>query len=442
MPAAWRKFLVGLLLLLLAGLGIGAIYDAPLTGLLFAALLALGYQARQVLRFDRALSNDSLDDLSFGEGIWAELAARISYLRQRVRKNKRRHRRLLKEVRNSTNAMPDGAVVLNANLEIQLSNTAAEELAGIRPVQDRGQRIDNILRDPALVDYLREPAGTAAAEIPSPVADDRWLSCRLVPFGEDQFLLILRDITESVRIDQMRRDFVANASHELRSPLTVISGYLDVLVGDNKVPAEWHRPLAQMHAQAERMNRIVAELLELSRLENPQAEREEDDVDVPALLASARRAVDGQPEVPTIITDAPLKAQLRGVAAEIESVISNLLTNAVRHTPAAGRIELSWRAARDGGAVLAVRDTGEGIAEEHLPRLTERFFRADAGRCRDAGGVGLGLAIVKHALLLHDARLEIHSTLGEGSEFRCYFPASRLLPAGGTALPEAKKPTL
>ncbi|MGB5353699.1 MAG: phosphate regulon sensor histidine kinase PhoR [Woeseia sp.] len=427
MPAAWRKFLLGLSSLLLAGLAIGAIYAAPLIGLLIATLLALAYQVRQVLRFDRALSNDALDDLSFGEGIWAALAARISYLRQRVRKNKRRYRRLLKEVRESTNAMPDGAIVLNSAYEILLSNKAAEELAGVRSVQDRGQRIDNILRDPAFVAHLQADDFDSAVEIPSPLADERWLSCRLVPFGAEQYLLFLRDVTETVLIDKMRRDFVANASHELRSPLTVISGYLDVLVSDNRVPEEWHKPLEQMHAQAERMNRIVAELLELSRLENPQAERTDEEVDIAALLAGARRAYEGESGVPTIVTDAALKSRLLGSSAEIESVINNLLTNAIRHTPADGTIELSWRAAEGGEAVLTVSDTGEGIDPEHIPRLTERFFRADPGRSRDSGGVGLGLAIVKHALILHDARLEILSERRVGSRFSCYFPASRLV---------------
>lgn len=426
MPAAWRKFLISLALLLLVGLALGALYDAPLLGLLLATLLALAYQVRQVLRLDRALSRNTLDDFAFGEGIWAEIAARLSYLRQRARKNKRRHRRLLKELRESTNAMPDGAVVLNDRYEIQLSNKAAEELAGIRQVQDRGQRIDNILRDPELVQHLESADPRNSVEIRSPLAEEHWLSCRLVPFGGQQFLLSIRDVTETVRIDRMRRDFVANASHELRSPLTVISGYLDVLVSAQDVPAVWHKPLLQMHAQTDRMNRIVAELLELSRLENPQAERAEGDVDIAALLTSARGAVAGEPKVPQVVTDVVLKSHLRGVTAEIESVINNLLSNAIRHTPTDGRIELSWRAAEDGGAALAVTDTGEGIDEDLIPRLTERFFRADAGRSRDAGGVGLGLAIVKHALLLHDARLEIHSERGVGSRFTCYFPAARL----------------
>ncbi|NNL55007.1 MAG: phosphate regulon sensor histidine kinase PhoR [Woeseia sp.] len=412
--------------LLIGGVLIGALYGAPWTGLLFAALAALAYQIRQLLRFERALSTASLEELSFGEGIWSELAARVSFLRQRVKKNKRRHRRLLKEVRNSTNAMPDGAVVLSDRYEILLSNKAAEKLAGVHIMHDRGQRIDNILRDPKLVEHLSAAAPGTAVEIASPVAEERWLSCRLVPFGGNQFLLLLRDVTETVLIDKMRRDFVANASHELRSPLTVISGYLDVLVGDNDVPAEWHKPLAQMHAQADRMNRIVAELLELSRLENPQAERSEGEVDVPALLATARRAYTGEPGVPELDINTSSTKHLHGVSAEIESVINNLLTNAIRHTPVDGKINLSWNSSPDGGAILTVTDNGEGIDPEHLPRLTERFFRADAGRSRDAGGVGLGLAIVKHALLLHDAHLEIESKPGEGSRFSCYFPAARL----------------
>lgn len=427
MPPTWRKFLIGLVLLLLTGLGIGAIYGVPLVGLLIAALLALAYQVRQLLRFDRALADNSLDDLSFGEGIWAELAARISYLRQRVRKNKKRHRRLLKEVRESTNAMPDAVIVLNGNYEILLSNKAAEQLAGVRNVQDRGQRVDNILRNPALVEHLQAAGHGTAVEIPSPLSGERWLSCQLVPFGEEQYLLFLRDVTELMHIDKMRRDFVANASHELRSPLTVISGYLDALVSDGTVPVEWRKPLAQMHAQAERMNRIVAELLELSRLENPTSERRDEEVDIAALLAGVRRTWAGKRGVPTLQIDAPLKAKLRGVTAEMESILDNLVTNAIRHTPADGNIKISWRAADDGGAALSVEDTGEGIDEDHIPRLTERFFRVDAGRSRDSGGVGLGLAIVKHALLLHDARLEIASKRGEGSRFTCYFPASRLV---------------
>lgn len=426
MPTSRRKYLTGLCLLLGIGTLIGWLYDQTLAGLAVAALFALAHQVRQLLKFERALMLDRLNDVSFGEGIWSQMLARVAFFRQRGRKHKRRHRRLLKEVRNSTNAMPDGGVVLNSDLEILLSNQAAQNLAGIRMPQDRRQRIDNIIRDPQFVSYLKSREPGTTVDITSPLRDDHWLSCRLVPFGEDQQLLLLRDVTESIRINTMRRDFVANASHELRSPLTVISGYLDTLTDDPEMPQDWRQPLLQMRNQAERMNRVVAELLELSRLENPQSIRDEQEVDVAALLALARRAQAGTANLPELVIESSLTSRLLGVTAEVESIIGNLLANAIRHTPADGRITLAWHAADDGGAVLSVTDTGEGIDEEFIPRLTERFFRIDSGRSRDTGGIGLGLAIVKHALIRHDGRLEISSKPGEGSRFACYFPAARL----------------
>lgn len=430
MPGVRRRFLVGLVLLLAAGLGIGWLYDRPLAGLLVASLLALAQIVRQLLRFERALRLGRLEPLAYGDGIWSQLASRVVFLKQRSRKHKRRHRQLLKEVRNSTNAMPDGGIVLNSDLEIVLANMAAQALAGIRMPQDRGQRVDNFLRNPEFVAWLESDDHSRPVEIAAPGNEGGWLSCQLVPFGADQFLLLVRDVTESVRLNRTRRDFVANASHELRSPLTVIAGYLDTLSADESLAEEWQKPLKQMRTQAERMNRVVAELLELSRLETPGSEREEQDVDVAALFALTRRAWSGQPNVASIHCETPLTARLRGVSGEIESIVSNLVANAIRHTPADGRITLSWKSDPSGGATLSVEDTGEGIAGEHLPRLTERFFRVDEGRSREAGGVGLGLAIVKHALLRHDATLEIDSTLGEGSRFSCRFPASRIVSAG------------
>lgn len=431
MPELQRRFLTGLLLFLGAGLAIGWLYGRPLTGLLIAALVALAHITRQLFNFSSALTSLRLDDSAFGNGIWANLVSRVSFLRERGRKHKRRHRRLLREVRDSTNAMPDGGIVLNRSLEIVLGNQAARHLAGIRMPQDRGQRIDNFLRDPQFVDYLNRRAWERArtVEFESPLHPDNWLSCQIVPFGANQYLLLIRDITERIRINRMRRDFVANASHELRSPLTVISGYLDTLSSDGDVPDGWREPVAEMRTQAERMNRVVAKLLELSRLENPGSVREEHAIDVAAQLALARRAWAGQDGVAEIRSDVTLTAKLSGVVEEIESVIGNLLANAVRHTPADGTITLSWTADADGGGCLAVTDTGEGVAKEHIPRLTERFFRVDEGRSRDAGGVGLGLAIVKHALARHDATLAIDSVVGAGSRFACHFPGSRLIGA-------------
>jgi two-component system phosphate regulon sensor histidine kinase PhoR len=426
MPESWRRFLAGTLLLLASGILIGWYYGHADWGLLAAALLALAWHIRQLVVFEKALRVGDFELFRYGDGIWSQIFARFSFLKQRSRKHKRRYRQLLREVRESTNAMPDGGIVLNAGLEIILCNKAAQALLNLNQRQDRGQRIDNLLRDPQFIQYLKSGVPAEGVEIASPAQTGNWLLCRVVPYGGDQQLLLVRDVTERRRMATMRREFVANASHELRSPLTVISGYLDTLADDPDVPQAWHAPVAQMRSQANRMNNIVAELLELSSLEGSALGRAEQAVDVAALLSSMKKAYASSSSLgPELVVNCDTRAQIVGRTAEIESVISNLLTNAMRHTSATGRVTLSWRSGA-GGADLEVRDTGEGIAEEHISRLTERFFRVDPGRSREDGGIGLGLAIVKHALERHDAELEIKSELGKGSSFICHFPASRI----------------
>ena len=421
-----RRFLIGILLFLAAGAIVGAFYGEVVIGLMIAALLALLWQVRQLLSFDRALRTGNFDDFRYGEGIWEQLFSRFRYQDEKATRRKKEYRQLLKEIRKSTNAMPDGAVVLNADNEIVTCNRAAKELAGLKRKKDRGQRVDNILRDPELVRLLHSNDQSSRVEIPSPVADGNWLNCRVVPYGADQKLLMLRDVTERIRLSKMRRDFVANASHELRSPLTVISGYLDALSDDEQIPADWAKPVSQMQGQARRMRHILGELLELSRLES--AGRSESDlaVDVVDLLNKAKEAFEGHARIASIMVHADSSAKLTSNPAEIETVIVNLLSNAVRFTPEDGEITLSWRT-DIGGGDLIVSDTGEGIDSEFIPRLTERFFRIDKGRSREAGGTGLGLAIVKHVLARYDAEMIITSSVGEGSEFRCHFPAERIV---------------
>ena len=424
MTHTWRRFLTGLILFLAAGTLIGWFYGRADWGLMAAALLALAWQVRHLLKFEQALRTHNFDYLHFGEGVWSQIFSRFSHLRQRNRKHKRSYQRLLKEVRDMTNALPDGGVVLNASDEIILCNVAAQELAGFDLRQDRGQRVDNILREPKFINYLRSGDYATAIEVPSPIRDGTWLSCRLVPYGANQRLLLLRDITERKRLTTMRREFVANASHELRSPLTVISGYLDTLAEDPEVPENWRKPLCQMRAQATRMNRIVADLLDLSRLETSAGVDADQQIDVPTLLNSAANIYAEDESTAAIVVHAESRDQLRGSAAEIDSVVRNLLSNAVRHTPPEGFIHMTWRSGPE-GAELIVADSGEGIAEEYVPRITERFFRIDQGRSRGDGGVGLGLAIVKHVLSRHGAELEIQSTPGKGSSFICRFPPER-----------------
>jgi two-component system phosphate regulon sensor histidine kinase PhoR len=322
--------------------------------------------------------------------------------------------------------MPDGAIILDESNEIVMCNKAAKRLAGFKRKKDRGQRVDNILRDPKLSKLLSAGDFRRDVEIASPVRDGNWLNCRIVPFGANQKLLIIRDVTERVRLTKMRRDFVANASHELRSPLTVISGYLDSLADDPELRESWGQPISRMQQQAQRMNHIVGELLELSRLESAGPASTVEVVDVAGLLATARKYYEGREDAATIEIVMESTAQLLGRGKEIESLISNLLSNAVRHTPPDGTISMKWRSDPQGAEII-VTDSGEGIPSEQISRLTERFFRVDRGRAREDGGVGLGLAIVKHVLGRHDGDLTVTSELGKGSEFRCHFPENRLV---------------
>ena len=423
MPETWRKFLLGILLFLAAGGGIGWLYGRPEIGLLVAALAALTWQVYRLLAFDRALRTHDFGAFRHGEGIWQQIFSRFVFTDERAQRHKRRYTQLLREIRNSTNAMPDGAIVIDDNNEIIMCNRAAKSLAGLRPKKDRGQRVDNILRNPDLTKLIESGDSDKSIEIASPVRVGDWLNCRVVPYGADQKMLLMRDVTERLRLNKMRRDFVANASHELRSPLTVISGYLDSLAHEEGL-AEWQGPITQMQSQAQRMNQIIAELMQLSRLESAGRANLNERVDVAGLIASTRKAFAGMDGVPEIRVEADPKLRLLGNGSQIESIVTNLVSNAVRHTPADGRIKIRW--ARSGkGSSLSVEDTGEGIAEEHIPRLTERFFRVDRGRSRDDGGAGLGLAIVKHILSRHDATMTIDSVVGEGSAFRCDFPKSR-----------------
>jgi two-component system phosphate regulon sensor histidine kinase PhoR len=248
-----------------------------------------------------------------------------------------------------------------------------------------------------------------------------------VPYGEGQQLLLVRDVSRQVRLEAMRKDFVANASHELRSPLTVVSGYLETLGQDPALDPELRAPVAEMRRQAERMTSIIRDLLALSRLEETDEVVAGEPIDVAALMAMLRKDVLARTEHPREVNvRVESAAQLLGNEPEVHSAFSNLVDNAAKYTPAQGTIEMRWWT-NDAGAHFSVTDNGIGIQAEHIPRLTERFYRADPGRSRATGGSGLGLAIVKHVLQRHAATLEIQSSLGSGSTFTCHFPPRRVV---------------
>ncbi len=434
MPSAWFDALLKAAGAIGLGAFIGWLYGYALAGAFIGALVVIGVHFNRLFRLERALTTRRRIHVPDGKGIWPQVLARIDYLKQRARKHKRRHHRTLKEIRASTNAMPDGGIVLNEDAEITRYNSAAEHLIGLRPRRDRGQRVDNLIRYPAFVSYLRSGEYSGSVTIPSPLREDGWLTCRIVPYGEGQRLLLVRDVTEQAQLARMRRDFVANASHELRSPLTVIGGYLEAMTDDTEMTGAWQRPVAEMQRQAARMKEILDALLELSRLESGSEAGTDNRVDVAELLREAVAELDRPDGGPAVELRLGSRVQLYANPAEIRSIITNLLSNAVRYTPAEGSVTLSWQS--DGeGASLVVEDTGVGIAEHDIPRLTERFFRVNRGRSREDGGVGLGLAIVKHALGRHDASLEVESRPGEGSRFICRFPAARLVRAETVPIP-------
>jgi two-component system phosphate regulon sensor histidine kinase PhoR len=256
------------------------------------------------------------------------------------------------------------------------------------------------------------------------------LFAQVIDFGQRRRLLVVRDITNIRHLEQVRRDFVANASHELRTPLTVLYGFLEALTEDEgEVPERWRRPLDLMTQQTLRMQRIIDDMLMLARLEGDSSQHAEGDVNVPNLLqlirAEAQALIGRRRHQLELDVDATL--WLRGSELELRSAFSNLVSNAVHHTPDGSLIRIHWQERPDGGALFEVQDNGEGIAASHLPRLSERFYRVDASRSRARGGTGLGLAIVKHVLARHGAELSIHSAPGQGSRFGCQFPAARVV---------------
>jgi two-component system phosphate regulon sensor histidine kinase PhoR len=254
------------------------------------------------------------------------------------------------------------------------------------------------------------------------------LEVRVIEVERTRLMVISRDITQREQVDAMRRDFIANVSHELRTPLTVVNGFMEILLdAQHEDEATRRHHLTLMQEQAQRMSRLVEDLLTLSRLESSESSLAEEVVDVQALMRDVAAEATALSHGRHRIELQPARAHLRGNPEELRSAFANLVSNAIRYTPDGGAITLAWRAEADGGGRFEVRDTGIGVAPEHIARLTERFYRVDKSRSRETGGTGLGLAIVKHVLLRHDARLDIQSELGAGSTFAAVFPASRIV---------------
>jgi two-component system phosphate regulon sensor histidine kinase PhoR len=417
------------------------------SGLVAALGFLVGIQAFVMLRrlwqeyrLSRWLENPDEVDPPDATGTWGDIFYRLQKLQRRQRASRSELTTALEQFEHAAQAMPDGMVILNGNEQIEWCNPASRTYMGLDCERDRGQFVRYLMRQAHFLEFLDAADYSRRLVCKSPVNREMSLSVQMVPFGVGKKLLIARDITDLERVDAMRRDFIANVSHELRTPLTVVGGFVETLADATDLPAsESRRYFDLMLDHTRRMQHLLDDLLTLSRLESDEHSLKDELVNVSelarALKAESESLSRGRHQVSLQLDSS---AGLKGNLQEIRSALGNLVSNAVRYTPEGGEISLAWRE-RDGEGIFSVTDTGEGIAAEHIPRLTERFYRVDRSRSRETGGTGLGLAIVKHVLTRHGARLDIQSTPGKGSTFSAIFPAQRVQHPGasesGTIIP-------
>lgn len=409
-----------------------------LTGALLAGLLWVlvdawrGYRVRSWLRYGDLSTAPNLT------GWWGVLTDRArKLLRERERSINAGEQRL-KDFLSAIQASPNGVVMLDASAQIEWCNQTAASHLGIHPDRDVMQRVGNLLRDPVFTAYMAvaDPIDAVVMagskhRIERPVR----ISVQRHRYGEGKQLLLTRDVTLLEQAEAMRRDFVANVSHEIRTPLTVLSGFVETLLNLDLNEEEKTRYLGLMALQAERMQGLVEDLLTLSRLEGSPVPSFLNILPVSQLVKSCQQEAIGlsstitqgaaQHVIEFNVAPTLDEAVLLGEPRELQSALSNLVSNAVRYTPAGGSIHVTVNKAADASLLVEVRDTGAGISAEHLPRLTERFYRVDRSRSRESGGTGLGLAIVKHVMQRHGGSLAIFSEVGKGSCFKLTFPSTR-----------------
>ncbi len=427
----WRSELNRFLILIAVAIVMGVLTGNVTLLLLLAVMGYLGhtfYQLYRLYAWLHHLSDATPKELPEAAGIWGNVFDGIDRLQRRERDAANYLKNILNKAQESSAALEMAVVMINHKGNLEWWNRAAEKLLGFRAGDDRQQPVTNLLREPRFFEYFDGGRYNEPLNLPSPVNKNVVLEFQITSFGEGDRLMLVRDITPMHKLELMRKDFVGNVSHELRTPITVINGYLEALL-DHKdsFPPRWAKPLEQMSQQGQRMENIVRDLLTLSRLETKSLPKQLDRVDVGGLLReiiseAGQVFVDKGHEYAVEMDGHYL---LQGSLSELYSAISNLTFNAAKYTPAHGKIALK-ASLTPKGLDIEVEDNGAGIEEQHIPRLTERFYRVDESRSTETGGTGLGLAIVKHVLVRHGAKLEILSQPGKGSRFICHFPAERL----------------
>jgi len=415
--------MVRLVLLMGAGIVGWAVWDFT-RGLAIAFLILLiliFVQLRYMYHLSLWLDNPEEIKLQDGWGSWTDIFAKLYRLRRDDQKSRAELAEWLSRFREAMSQLPDGVVIMDDVLFLEWCNPVAERQLGLSLKSDKGMRVTNLIRSPEFIDYII----LARYEEPlSLTINGRKLIIRLIPFENRRQILVTHDMTEFDRLDQMRRDFIANASHELRTPLTVINGFLEIAnLEPNLDTSSREQHIKLMVEQGKRMQNLIEDMLVLTRLESIDYPMRDEFVDIHHLLDEVlieAQALSNNRHKLSLTCDGP---DILGGTEEFRSAFSNLVSNAIRYTPDGGNIEISWHKTFQGPA-FSVRDNGIGIKQENLARLTERFYRVDKGRSRETQGTGLGLAIVKHVLMRHNARLQIESELGKGSVFTIQFPES------------------
>lgn len=390
--------------------------------------IPLIYSYFNLMRLEKFILLDRVEAMPSASGLWGEVLSRLERLvramKGQVRAIEAQHERFI----DAFQASPNGIIMLDDQDQIEWCNAIAERFFGILFKRDAQQRVNYLIRRPEFIRYLNDRLfdEPLLIEQMGPSANLS-LMVQVFPFSENRRLLLAQDVTDLRKAEAMRRDFVANVSHEMRTPLTVMMGFLETVQTLDLEPAKKEEYLDLMMVQGKRMKSLVEDLLTLANLEanvQPAIQSAVSMESILALLKNEADALSGNNHVISIENN--LHNDLLGDERELFSAFSNLVSNAVRYTPAGGKIKVIWRDADDGGAEFVVHDSGPGIASEHLPRLTERFYRVDRSRSRGTGGTGLGLAIVKHVATRHQAQLVIESELGEGSAFKIRFPSDRI----------------
>ena len=420
-----------MLLFMSAGFFVGWLAGNAFAGLSLVLVLYASWSIKELFKLLDWLTagRDCNEEPPESRGLWGEVFDGIYRLQKHHGRARRRLSTVIDRIQSSTAALKDAVIMVDRHNNLEWWNRASEDLLGFKMPDDQGQPITNLLRDPRFVDYFDQGRYQKPLQIPSPLNDDYQIEVNITVYGRGNRMLIVRDITRLNQLEIMRKDFVANVSHELRTPLTVISGYLETLLensSDLNLPPVWNKAMNRMQEQSLRMQGLVQDLLMLSKLETAEIE-DNSSVSLKPLLEGIvedARALSGESEH-KIQLECPASAELLGCSAELRSAFSNLVFNAVRYTPAKGKIKVRWWQDDDRGHLM-VEDNGVGVDPIHIPRLTERFYRVDKSRSHATGGTGLGLAIVKHIMLRHGGRISISSHPGKGSKFVCHFPRKRL----------------